>query len=271
MTIKLLTIRFKTRILVLSTTVLLAFGCAKIQVYDTSATNSELNNSFWVFESDTVMITYEFWANKGVMSFSVYNKANKPIYIDWKNSSFIHDYNKMNYWVDEEFSTLQSFYGGYYYKGPLLKPGYAVTAGTQTSSSKTVKPERVTFIPPKSYYYRTQFYLVPNNYFPINTKVASIRYADEDKPKKSNSFQEVNYDYRTSPLKFRNYLAFSFSESAQTFFFVDNEFYVSSIKQMKKSLFRGRLTNRDTYNEEYTLPFRRPTSFFFEIAPEYSY
>ncbi|WHZ07398.1 MAG: hypothetical protein OJF59_001151 [Cytophagales bacterium] len=256
-----------TNILVLFSSVLLTLSCSKIQVYSTSATNSKLMDNFWVFETDTVKITYEFWANKGVMSFSVYNKIDKPIYIDWKNSSFIHNSNKMNYWVDEEFSTLQSYYGGYYYKGPLLKPGYTVGTAVQTSSSKMVKPERVTFIPPKSYYYRTQFYLLPNDFFSINSKVAPTKYADGEKPKKSNSYREVNYNHQTSPLKFRNYLAFSFSETGQTFFFVDNEFYVTSIKQMKKNLFRGRFIDEDDYKSYYTLPFRKPISFYYEIIP----
>lgn len=254
--------------LVLVTCSLLAFSCAKIQVYDTLTNNLKLTDEYWIFENDSVKLTYEFWANKGIMSFSIYNKVDKPIYIDWKNSSFIYNSNKLNYWVDEEFSALQSYYGGYYYKGPLLKPGYSASVGVQNSSSKTIKPERITFIPPKSYYYRSQFYLVSSDYYEIDSKTATTKNIEGEKSRKSNSYYEANFDYQNSPLKFRNYIAFSFSETSQSFFFVDNEFYVKSIKQMNKKTFQGKIVSAEDYNTQYKFPFRKSTSFYFEIKPE---
>ena len=256
------------KIFILVTGSLLVLSCSKIQVYDTLTNNSKLTEGYWVFENDSVKLTYEFWANKGIMSFSIYNKVDKPIYVDWKNSSFIYNSNKLNYWVDEEFSVLQSYYGGYYYKGPLLKPGYAVNAGVQNSSSTTIKPERITFIPPKSYYYRSQFYLVSEDSYKINSKTATTKNIEGEKPKKSNSYNEVNFNHENSPLKFRNYIAFSFSETSQSFFFVDNEFYVKSIMQMKLETFRGKIVGEENYKTQYKFPFRKSTSFFFEIKPD---
>ena len=91
---------------------ILLTGCTKsfIQIFDTSTRNCKSQNGFFVFENDTLKITYSFWASKGVMSFAVYNKLNKPIYVDWKNSSFIQNDNKMDYWVDETQSNIISYY-----------------------------------------------------------------------------------------------------------------------------------------------------------------
>lgn len=72
-------------------------SCAKryIQVFDTGTMNTKLSDSTWVFENDSVKITYDFWKVKGVMSFDVFNKLDNPIYIDWKSSSFIYNGNKL--------------------------------------------------------------------------------------------------------------------------------------------------------------------------------
>ena len=93
-------------------------GCAKkyIQVFETKSTNTEKQADFFVYETDTLKITYSFWAEKGVLSFAVYNKLDQPIYIDWKKSSFIDNSNKLNYWVDEERSNSIKYFGSYFYK-----------------------------------------------------------------------------------------------------------------------------------------------------------
>jgi hypothetical protein len=152
-----------TRYLFLLSFLLTASGCGKefIQIFETDASNSKRVNDFFVFENDTVQITYNFWFTKGIMSFQVFNKLDKPIYVNWRNSSFIHNGNKLNYWVDEEFTDMAAYYGGYFYRGPLLPFGMSVNEGVAVSSSKKTKPEKVTFIPPKSNYHRNQFVLYP--------------------------------------------------------------------------------------------------------------
>lgn len=245
-------------------------SCSKsfVQIFDTSATNTKSVNGFWVFETDTIKVTYEFWASKGVMSFSVYNKLDKPIYIDWKNCSFIYNSNKLNYWVDEQQSALASYYGGYFYNGPLIKPGYTINEGVQASASTTVKPERITFIPPKSFYYRSQFYLMPVDYFKIDSKtLTKTSVQRNDQPKKKTTVYEQTFDYTTSPLKFRNYLAFSFTENATNFFFIDNEFYLAAVKEMDYNHYRGALVTDSQGHTVYSRPFKKKTSFYIKIDP----
>lgn len=87
-----------------------------------------------------------------------------------KNASFIYNSDKLDYWIDELQSKGESYYGGYYYNGPALMPGLSVKKGVSASTSKTIKPERVTFIPPKSKSYRYQFYLMPVNYYKMDSK-----------------------------------------------------------------------------------------------------
>lgn len=271
-------------------------GCSKsfIQIFDTAATNTQSKDEYYVCESDTLKITYAFWTSKGVMSFSVYNKSDRPIYIDWKNSSFIYNGKKLNYWTDEfqtisqstgvsnttKNTTISSYYNGYYYVGTPIIWGFGnnqsyissnslTTTGAETHSS-TFKPERITFIPPKSTFSCSRFYLLPVDYYKLNTKAASrTSVARNDNPKLKTTVYEEKFDHSTTPLVFRNYLAFSFTENLTSFFFIDNEFYLTAVKEMDYRHYRGRCLGKDEKGkQQFEKPFKKPTSFYISIAGE---
>lgn len=244
--------------------------CTKsyIQIFDTNGLNSKLSDGFWVFETDTIKGTYSFWASQGVMSFSIYNKMDAPIYIDWKNSSFIYNSNKLNYWIDEQHSKLVSYYGGYYYNGPLLMPGFTITEGVKASMSTTTRPERVTFIPPRSYYNRSQFYLMPIDYFKFDNNAMEKKIVPRfDKPQKNTTIYELNYGYVNTPLKFRNFITVSFSENTSNYFFIDNEFYLSSVKELEYWYYRGNRIKGKDGKIDYTKPYKKMHSFYIKIPP----
>lgn len=81
----------KKVLLLLSFISLILSGCTKfnIQIFDTlpkeGQSDIKLENDYYEYESDTLKILYEFWTTRGVMAFSIFNKTDKPIYIDWKN------------------------------------------------------------------------------------------------------------------------------------------------------------------------------------------
>lgn len=231
-----------------------------VQIFDTATTNTSLRDNYFVYETDSLRITYSFWDSKGVVSFAIYNKLDKPIYIDWKNSSFIYNDNKLNYWVDEAQTKSSSYYGGYYYAGPLIKPGFTITEMAQSTNSSTIKPERITFIPPKSNCFRSQFYLLPVANFDLKLDSKSFSMPRNDDPSKEENIYYQDFTYNNSPLRFRNYLSFSFSENSQQFFYVDNEFYLTSVKEM----------DYHRQDDAYEKPFKKPTSFYIKISNENS-
>ena len=240
-----------------------------IQIFDTSTTNTSLRDNYFVYETDSLRITYSFWDSKGVVSFAIYNKLDKPIYIDWKNSSFIYNDNKLNYWVDEAQTKSSSYYGGYYYTGPLIKPGFTITEMAQSTNSSTIKPERITFIPPKSNCFRSQFYLLPITYYDLKFDSKSITTQRNDDPSKQTVVYYQDFTYDNTPLRFRNYLSFSFSENSQQFFYVDNEFYLISVKEMEYRHHRGKIIGTDEAgNDIYEKPFKKQTSFYIKISNE---
>jgi hypothetical protein len=241
-------------------------GCNKsyIQVFDTKSSNVKIENEFYVYETDTLKITYSFWAEKGIMSFAIFNKLDIPIYIDWKKSSYIDNSKKLNYWIDEEHIKSASYYGSYFYKGAILKPVYTVNEGIGATTTIRIKMERLTFMPPKSNYYRSQFYLLPLTYYKLNKKTEYKYFNRNDNPKKNTKVYEANYSKNDSPLVFRNFIAFSLTEDFKEEFYIDNEFYISNIKEMDHRHFKYKVKDING-KYVYIKPFKKNTSFYLNI------
>lgn len=260
----------KTNLYLIIFTACLVVGCKSyVQVYNTKSINAILENDFFVYETDTLKITYSFWAKGGVLSFVVFNKLNNPIYIDWKKSSYIDNTNKLNYWVDIETTEIASFYGAYFYNGPTLRPGLKLSQGYSVTGSTKLKPERITFIPPQSNYYRTQFYINPNSYFILDVPAESREVSRNDNPRKKTIIYEKVCTKATSPLIFRNFLTFSLSEDFDHEFYVDNEFFLSKIMEMNFKHFKFIVGKKDG-ELYYSIPFKQETSFYFNIPKEES-
>lgn len=206
----------------------LIHGCKSyVQVLGTSAPKVKVEDGLYVLENDSLKITYNFWTQRGLMSFAIYNKLDKPLYIDWKKSSYINNSVKLDYWVEEEQEKSSEYYGSYYYDGPLLRPGYAVSNIGGVSASSTKRVERIAIIPPASNYYHTQFYILPKSFFKLDTQADFKDVPRHDKPKKNTKVYDQSYLKENSPLVFRNFLTFSFSEDFNKEFYFDNEFYVT--------------------------------------------
>jgi hypothetical protein len=210
-----------------------------VQVMDTESVTKGIEKvkeqgSSYVFQNDSLAITYTFWAKKGVMAFSVYNKLDIPIYIDWKKCSFISKDKKLNYWDDEKTVNGTSYTTGYVYRGSaLFVPNYfGGTVSTQTISS----PERVTFIPPRSYYSRGEFMLTPMNWYDIE-KMTKTTIPSQAKPGKEVDAKIIELGYEKSPFIFRNFLTWSTKENFEKEIYLDHEFYVSKVTMVKASEF----------------------------------
>jgi hypothetical protein len=236
-----------------------------IQVLNTCSTTTQLKNDFYVYETDTLLIKYYFWAEKGIFAFSVFNKLDKPLFIDWKNSSFIYNDDKLDYWNENETYYTTGIYKGLSYHGKLIEPGYTANAGTNESKTQKIKPERITFIPPKSNYYRSSFNLIQHNHYwrDLNDTIVTRK----DRPKEKTKMYVKNYSRDSSPIRFRNYLSLSFDENFQHVFRFDNEFFVSSIINVDYEYFLGKsVSPSNKYQFIYQYPFKNNTSFFIPVT-----
>ena len=205
-------------------------GChvTYMQVYNTDTFNTQKTDNTFVFENDSLKITYSFWSNGGAMSFSVFNKLTTPLYIDWRRSSCIVNSKNSFYAEDSlvsEATTSHSY--DYYYKNYI-----PVSSHTTTTHQKYIS-----FIPPRSIAEKSLPFIVRKYISLPPVTDVSIRVRNDSRRKKTKIY-DYKYDGQNSPVVFRNYLTLSYDEDFQKTFSVDNGFYVSQIQAMDIDNFR---------------------------------
>ncbi len=213
--------------------ILLSSCATYVQLIETKTTNTQIVDNKYVFENDSIKITYDLWKEKGLLNFTVYNKLKKPLYIDWKKSSYINNTLKLNYWEDVENTKTvgAQSYSNYRIGGTLSSYTYS----NSVSSSLTTKPEKLTFVPPNSNYVRQQFYLLPTTYLKIPEKnYHTEKLNDIHNPNKEIAILAKEFDKTDSPLIFRNFITFSYSDKFETEFYLDNEFFISKVIKIDK-------------------------------------
>ncbi len=240
------------------------FGCKTttyVQVIETKADNVKIVDDTYVFENDSLKITYNLWRERGLMQFNIYNKLNVPLYIDWRKSSYIDNTFKLNYWEDvERTNALYKSY--YFYDLP-----YNTTASVGNSGTKMVKEERITFIPPKANYTRTKFYIIPRSFIVLdkNGPYTEIPLSNDTQQTTKVFYKEFSKD--ATPRTFRNFLTFSLTEDFVDEFYIDNEFYISKILEMESKNFYGIREHytRPAYNAE-ELPYKDNRYFYINVG-----
>lgn len=184
--------------------ILVIYSCVSMKVAQVEADNLKQSSSGYVFENDSLRITYRFWNMNGRMQYDIYNKLNKPLYIDWKTSAYIPNDRMISYWRDE--TNMESVSSAYYW-------GAGIASGS--AKAKAVRMERIAVMPPRS--------MITQNSFRILKSHTDIP--------TSGQFNQDN-----SPFKFRNYVTISDNEKFEgKTSSITNEFYVSSVKKVRKS------------------------------------
>lgn len=235
------------------------FSCTHyVQVYETkAATPIKVEEGSYVFENDTVKITYSFWAEHGMLSYTVFNKLDVPLYIDWRKSSFVSNGQKFDYWMDATTTNSQGLFGAY--KSYLL-PG---VSGQSFSRSTTTKEDAVSFIAPKSFIIKKQFALCVN---PVQDLITDNSAKDTVAPNpmthhKMSKVKYLDYSAQTSPISFRNFLTLSTSDKFDNQIYIDNGFYICKISEMSRDVFYGSAGYGDG-NGGYSMPFKSSQGFY---------
>jgi hypothetical protein len=233
-------------------------GCVHYsQLFQTASPNLKKDaKSFLLYENDTLIVKYYFWANEGVLAFSVYNKLDKPIYIDWKKSSYIRNDEKIDYWADEEHFTATTY--SYSLSGrSAIYSSLGATVGVAETNGKKVKPERVTFLAPKSVYLKSAFKLYGEKELVLSKQSPIIDVPDQYHAGKTVKAYVATFHKENSPLRFRNFLSISTSEKFEKEQYVDNEFYVSEVREMQTTELLGYFDwQADKYESKYETPDR---------------
>ena len=207
-------------------------SCSFVQLFEVNSKNMKDTDGYFQTENDTLRIVYNFNSPGGSMSFLILNKLNVPLYLDWRKSSFIQNNFKNNYWEDiVETKTIGSNLEFTKSQNLNTKIWNLNNIGLSAFASIVTKPERITFIPPSTLIPQDKFTLYPKSYYTFQGEPGVKEQILDSKKRCKIQFE--NYEPKDSPLTFRNFLTFSTSENFTTEFYLDNSFYVCSIKKFK--------------------------------------
>ncbi|WP_276503772.1 hypothetical protein [Terrimonas pollutisoli] len=178
----------------------------------------------FLWENDTLKVSYKFSGEGGLLTIAVFNKANQPLYIKWKKSALINDGEAMSL-----------FKKGVIVSGAVETDTYRVDKNLSASSSffsaSFDLPEGVDFLPPLSGLSKSLVSLQE-----INSKSMAV---PGDVPQKKIKSAEgiitklrlVQYGKELSPLKFKIYLTLALGQEAGSEFFVQHSFYANEVIQ----------------------------------------
>lgn len=216
------------------------------QVYEVKSELTQKDNTM-VFENEDCKVSYNLWAKNGSMSFIFENKSDKDLFIDMSQTFFIKNGKAFDYYMNRTFETrsYDAINVGYSYNVSrnlsvlgtwnnmyLATASVGDVAGVKAGAQKgistavTVKEQEVICIPAKSY-------KIIGGYN-INSVFTKTCDRNKDFPKKMSTV--ATYSETNSPLKFTNRIAYSFEESNKSLKFIENSFWVESIKNYTRKM-----------------------------------
>ena len=217
-----------------------------IQLATLSPINPEVEklNDEYVFDNDTVRITYRFWSHHGKFEFLIENKLGVPIYIDWKKSNVIFNKKARPYWDDKEY-TESNWEAKTEHWDWEWWDGYGRRRFTTGESISRIQ-ERITFLPPKSILTWNEYALEDKTYYPMDLDSEKELVSHEAKNEKLTEVYTKKFKSIESNLKRTNFLTISDKENFEHEWFINHEFYLSQIQEMELNHFRGKCRGIDS-------------------------
>jgi hypothetical protein len=226
-----------------------------VRVMTFRSTANNMDSSSLIFDNDSLRINYNFYGKGSGIGITVFNKLSKPLYIDWGRSSYIIGDKKYSYWQNESNLTVSH------------------TDEKGVENVYMTQAERYAFIPPN-----TSVSKYKDLYIPVNFRLVSmqkegylkVKSAYTNRDFDSFKIKEAGFTRQNTPFVFRNYLTISTDSKFGTEGYLDHEFWISEVKDMKTRKFLGPYT--DGYgNSRYTEPFKNPNCFYIIYDPQDSY
>jgi len=194
----------KTQIIFLTLSAILFFNCSKHQYIYFSPTPDSGQESLAIV-NDTLEIEYNFNGNNCPVNITIFNKSERPIYVDWKKSVAIIDQKKVDYYIPGS-----TFEGAIYYYGDF--------------DGRIIDEDRITFIPAKTKYRSTRTRLC--DYFEDLPRPKKVGIVLNEESVNADLYQFIP---EISPLKFKSFITLSSNESFENEIRYTSEFYISDI------------------------------------------
>lgn len=209
------------------------------QVYDVSSDNLKQQDNSLVYENEDCKLYYNLWSNNGELKFAFLNKTNRDIFVNMGQSFYVANGMAVDYYQERTYTSQaysQSTYSETHMFG--IAQGDAFWGdNTYTENAKaivnangkkvvraqmigeTIKEKEIVCIPANCY--------KVFNYHKVNPLFVKTCVSSKDFPLKS-SFIE-NYTQTSTPMRFRNRIAYGFTKNDVAEKHIDNNFWISSI------------------------------------------
>jgi hypothetical protein len=261
-----------------------AFGCTpsvfnnfehRAQIMEVQSTNCINDGKILQYENDTIRVGYMFWSDGGTMGLYIHNKLNRPIYIDWKRTSFVAGSTKNDYWDENVTMKERGTSGG----SSMRIMGMYLNNSSFSSITKLTKSERITFLPPGTTIEKTLF-RITDNLVALNKGIPK----DTLLMLKQSQWLTGKYYYdkttlvriliqkyteETSPLKFHSFITYSLDEKFSNEAYVNSPFYISKIIQIPFWAFDAKRIT-DAKEEMTQNIWITPNSFYLQSGKIYS-
>ena len=242
----------------ITTKVILAQSVLTYQAVELSSLTVKYQNSYYYFENKDIIIYYDFWAENGDDGFSIYNKTDSTIYIDYSKCHFIKGTNTYDYYTEDihveetQVSNYNTRYSGNSYGYSSINGnsksvnsigyssgyGNSKTSGVVQTTKDLKKDKKIVEIPSKSKIFNSKFLVSKDIYFDQMFLINNT----------ANGPKSIDFNPDNTPLKISSMICYSFNENAN-YNCITNKFYVSKITNAKPSDFKGKKVSKTTSDE----------------------
>lgn len=215
------------------------------QVYDVSVSGMKAQDNSLVYENEDCKVLYNLWSNNGELKFAILNKTDKDIFVNMGQSFYVVNGQAVDYYQGREFtsqSVVNSDYmtssavgalGTYGFWGKnVYMENSTATINAMTgkvskifSHSVSTKEKEIVCIPSKCF--------KVFNYYKVNPAFVTTCERDKDFP--SKSYEVGTYTQATSPLNFKNRIAYGFNKNEVADKHIDNDFWISSVTNYSRN------------------------------------
>ena len=212
----------KLSIFPLAILLLLLFSSCEIYQIVTLSGDLPQNDKFQFYnENSEVKVVYSFSGQGGPIHLDVFNKKDKPLYIDWSKCALIINDQSYTLWTDE--ATIKG--GALEFKVNPNNSVKSITAFEGTIS----KQEKVTFIPPETMIVRDSYLVYSTIIDNSGRPYQKISLFTEKAEYNEHSARKYVYSREDTPLKFKIFLMLSDREDFSNPIQLTGKFWASDL------------------------------------------
>jgi hypothetical protein len=214
------------RHLILSAALLLTLSACSTYQYmtiDSQQLKKTPQNQFSL-ENDTLRLTYNINGKGGLLTISIYNKTDQPLFVNWKKSALIRNQQTTSLFDNNILIRGRSYGSAYRNK--------SFAASNTNFTASLALPDGMDFIPPASSISKELPKIEQTG--PLEAYIPdSVQHKKLTEPNGMNymRYQQLTFSDNDSPIRFKAYLTFSLGSDNNHEFAETSSFYIGEVCQ----------------------------------------